>query len=175
MNKVSLIFIGLATSTMACSTMGEDNFEDQLGTTEQGLHDTLSGTASGSGAIIGATYLANGNVGIFELTETQNWTGDISGVRAQAEPESAVFELNTGEGTYSATFDFNGTIDGTPCSGVVVEFGVADLFDGSWSGAWKFLYNDCGYDKIGGTFSAQGVFTSEFEYDFTASYVAWAR
>lgn len=129
----------------------------------------ISGTVTGSGEILSETFLASGNVAFFEIVESQSWAGDMVGTRAQAVPEGASFNLNTGLGVYAALHEFSGTVDGTSCNLMIVEAGTANLGTGAFSGEWETLYSDCDLE-VSGQFSATATFTSATEYTISGSY-----
>lgn len=125
-------------------------------------------TGAGSGAI--QSERINGATARFEIfPESQILTGSLAGTHDYNEPEIAIVNFVTLKGTYHASADFVGTINGVPCTAVINQNGQIDFTGLTFEGQWVIISSTCGAHGHG-TVSGQLAFTGEFTYNVTTSW-----
>jgi hypothetical protein len=126
-------------------------------------------TGKGSGAILSETV--NGAVARFEVfPETQQLSGSLSGSHVYNQPEIAIVNFITLRGTYHASADFVGTINGEPCEAVINQNGTIDFAAETFSGHWVIISSTCGAEGQG-TVEGTLSFTGPTTYNVTTEWI----
>jgi hypothetical protein len=123
---------------------------------------------SGSGAVL--SEKANGATIRFEVfPEHQDLSGSLEGTYDYNQPEIAIVNFVTLRGTFHASADFKGTINGVQCEAVINTNGLVDFSTGQISGQWVIVSSTCGVQGQGHV-DGQLVFTGPTTYNITTEW-----
>jgi hypothetical protein len=122
----------------------------------------VSWTGSGSGAIQSETQ--SGTTIRYEVyPEHQDFTGALIGTHDYTEPEIAIVNFQNLRGTYHATGQFVGTINGVQCTAIITQDGTINFANATFSGNWDIVSSSCGASGSG-TVAGTLTFTSDTTY-----------